>query len=64
MHLYKAITAAIALKIDQPVLILEREGLPIDKYAPLSTSSKDGSTHHIALSWETRIVLQRASMAS
>jgi hypothetical protein len=35
VHLYKEITAAIVLKIDQPVLILERQGLPIDKYVGL-----------------------------
>ena len=66
MYLYKVITAAIALKVDQPVLILEREGLPTDIYARLATSSKDGSTvtHRIASSRETGIVLRRASTAS
>ena len=57
MYLYKVITAVIALKVDQPVLILEREGLPTNIYACLATSSKDGSTHRIASSWETGIVL-------
>ena len=55
MYLYKVITAAIALKVDQPVLILEREGLPTDIYARLATSSKNGSTHRIASSRETGI---------
>ena len=32
MYLYKVITAAIALKVDQPVLVLEREGLLTDIY--------------------------------
>ena len=64
MYLYKVITAAIALKVDQPVLILEREGLPTDIYARLATASKDGSTHRIASSRETGIVLRRASTAS
>ena len=57
MYLYKVITAAIALKVDQPVLVLEREGLLTDIYTHLATSSKDGSTHRIASSWETGIVL-------
>ena len=44
MYLYKVITAAIALKIDQPVLILEREGLPIDIYSTISINSDRGVT--------------------
>ena len=64
MYLYKEVTATMSLKLDQPVLILEREGLPTDIYARLATSSKDGSTHRIASSRETGIVLRRASTAS
>ena len=62
--LYKVITAAIALKMDHPVLMLEREGLPIVIYASFAAFSNGGSTHCIALSRETGIVLWRALIAS
>ena len=62
--LYKVITAAIALKMDHPVLMLEREGLPIVIYASFAAFSNGGSTHCIALSQETGIVLRRALIAS
>ena len=49
MYLYKGITAAIALIVDQPVLILEREGLPTDiEDIPTPAHSPKGEWQHSA----------------